>query len=466
MCGLVGVINKNKFGFLREQQEIFATLLFVDMLRGADSTGMFVVRGEGDVYVAKDAVHSVDFMSTDEYDEGQRRAFRDGMAMIGHNRKATKGNVVDRNAHPFNVENNIILVHNGTMSEDHTKHADVEVDSHAIAHLIHEKKNVTEALSSFWGAYALIWYDVAEATVSMIRNSQRPLWWMETQSSWIWASTPDMLEFARYRHGLRLITQPTELPEDVLQQYKLLPNKDWEVSNEKLSIRRTYTSNYPAGGYWNSTPSGAGGRRDRFLHESIPDEYEEYVRQEWSDQVIRQDTVPTQQRSANNTIVQLLPSPEATSERMYANAEPPEFAGLHERERLLAAESNNIIPYGEWMERVVKKYKWGDKIHCAPFDYTYVNGVDPSDGFYLYAVSLDSDCVMLRQFFSRDAATEERILQIASGGYIYEYTIGRKGWAPLKNGGDGNYRSDHPGYVVITSVNCKMLSRPQTNTVH
>lgn len=462
MCGLVGLISKNKLGFNRDQQEIFSSLLFVDLLRGPDSTGVFTVSYDGDVYVAKDAVHSLDFLQTKEYDEALRRAFSRGMAMIGHNRKATKGTIVDRNAHPFNVDDNIILVHNGTMSEDHTKHADVEVDSHAIAHLIHEKKDVGEALSSFWGAYALIWYDVQEATINIIRNNQRPLWWMETPTSWIWASTPDMLEFVKHRHDLKVVAGPAELPEDTLQQYKLLPDHSWEVTNEKVDIKRK--SYYVGGQQNNSWQFGGpgGGRRQRFHEDQPLDDFDDYVERHWPGRGERETMhVPTQPK---HSLIQTLPPPKphAGGERVI-DAEPVEFAGLGERERDLAKDSNNVMPYGEYHERIIRKnqYNWNGKIHGCPFDYSYVNGRDVSDGFYLYAVPVDGDSVILRQFMSSKLVTEERILQLASGGYIYEFTIGRKTWSPMTGGtGRPNYRNDEPGFVIVQSQGCQLLTRP------
>lgn len=460
MCGLVGVISKNKMGFNRDQQDVFATLLFVDLLRGMDSTGVFVVNTDGDAYVAKDAINSLDFIQTKEYDEAQKRAFSRGMAMIGHNRKATKGTVVDRNAHPFNVDDNIILVHNGTMSEDHKQHADVEVDSHAIAHLIHEKGSVSEALSSFWGAYALIWYNVEEASIYMVRNSQRPLWWMETPSMWVWASTPDMLEFVRHRHDLKLVTEPTELPEDTLQKYKLLPNREWEVTNSKVEIKRATYSNVQDLNQWGHS------RRSRF-HEHDP--MYDWTEQEWGDQAFRGQR--PRHQATPVAPVQLLPRPQQQHPNNVnrTDTEPLEFAGLVTRERALANESKNIITYGEYQQRIMAKgvYSWDHRVHVVPFDYTYVNGTDTSDGFYLYAVPVDGDSVMFRQYFSKNTVTEDRILQMASGGYIYEYVVGQKYWSPMSGADQHNYRDDTPGFLIVRSKGCTLISRPhETANAH
>lgn len=464
MCGIVGLITKNKNGFSKEQQDIFSTLLFVDLLRGADSTGVFTVNNDGDVYVAKDAVHSMDFLQKTEYEEAQRRAFTRGMAMVGHNRKATRGTVNDKNAHPFNVDNNIVLVHNGTMHDDHTKHADVEVDSHAIAHLIHEKDHIGEALGSFYGAYALVWYDVENATINMIRNSQRPLWWMETPSAWIWASTPDMLQFVRHRFDLRLIHDPTELPEDTLQQYKLLPNRDWEVTNEKVVIKRPAYVPYNTGGEWQF--GGTASRGHRFLNETHPDYdgLDEYVRDNWGDQAFEPEHGRTRR---HHQPIQLLPrQPHHKSTVEVEAREPVEFAGLAGRERALAKESNNVVTYGEYQERIIQRghYQWNTPVHCQPFDYSYVNGRDTEDGFYLYATPIDGDCVILRMFMSSKAVTEERIMQLASGGYVYEFNCTRKYWGPLKgfDGNNPNFRNDEPGYVIIVSNKAILLSRPDT----
>lgn len=204
MCGLVGVITKARNGFTGHQIDIFNTLLYLDALRGEDSTGAFVVNGYGNVSIVKEAESSGHTIAQKEYKSLTDEAFRDGWALIGHNRKATRGVVNDANAHPFWVDDRLVLVHNGTMFGDHKKHAEVEVDSHAIAHLIADSPSLEEALGKFYAAYALIWYDVQKKTLNFLRNSQRPLHFMETNSEVIYASEWQMLEFVRQRMNLTL----------------------------------------------------------------------------------------------------------------------------------------------------------------------------------------------------------------------------------------------------------------------
>lgn len=207
MCGLVAVINKNQYGFGANQLDVFENLLYVDAVRGEDSTGVFCVTNAGNVHIAKEAQDSNHFLKQQEWKTLRNLAYTSGWALVGHNRKATRGTINDTNAHPFWVEDKLVLVHNGSLLGDHKKLADTEVDSHAIAHVLAEEKDVEKALRRIQGAYALIWYDIEEQKLKIIRNDERPLFWCETKDAFYIASEEAMLYFALWRAGESIINK-------------------------------------------------------------------------------------------------------------------------------------------------------------------------------------------------------------------------------------------------------------------
>jgi predicted glutamine amidotransferase len=236
MCGLVAVVTKNKYGFTNEQKDIFSILLYIDVMRGEDSTGVFLVNTLGNVELAKDATASADFIRTDEYKALKAAAFKNGWAMVGHNRAATRGQITDRNAHPFIVDDKIALVHNGTLVGGHKHHADTEVDSEAIAHLLAKEEDPEKVLRKVNGAYALIWYDADTKKLNFIRNTQRPLWLMETSTEYIFASEESFLNLVRDKFRLKPLENggPYQIKEDHLLTFELLGNKDTKIHNRDL----------------------------------------------------------------------------------------------------------------------------------------------------------------------------------------------------------------------------------------
>lgn len=179
------------FGF--KDKAIFQQMLISDMFRGMDSTGVFGVKANGNLDMLKDASAAPFFMS--KKDAGSQ--FFDNIiskyhVVVGHNRKATMGVIQSENAHPF-IEGNICLVHNGTLT-NHRKLANTTVDSHAICTHI-DSDGYKSTLKNIEGAYALIWYNAEEKTMYFCRNSERPLYLVETTDRIFLASEGKMLDW-------------------------------------------------------------------------------------------------------------------------------------------------------------------------------------------------------------------------------------------------------------------------------
>ncbi len=240
MCGIVGFIHGGKYGFDAKTADVMETMLFLDTQRGWDSTGTFGVQKNGNLYLAKDAIHGADFINTKEYKDIRSKMISSGQFWVGHNRWATRGNITDKNAHPFVVEDNIVLVQNGTMRGDHKKHKDVEVDTEAIAHVIHDTGDIEEALNKIDASFALVWYNVKNKTLHLIRNNERPLYTAKTkdnQGSVLFASEENMILYAAYKHELKLESKPVMLPAFMLHSYKLQDDGGFKLEENIIKIR-------------------------------------------------------------------------------------------------------------------------------------------------------------------------------------------------------------------------------------
>lgn len=235
MCGIVGLVAKRSFGFYARDENIFNQLLFADSLRGDDSTGVFGVRKSGNVDICKEASFVTNFQNEKEYDDFMTQMNKNHLVVVGHNRKATKGNINDASAHPF-YEGDVTLVHNGTLT-DHKKLKDVDVDSHAICHAINDLGHV-EALNKLNGAYALAWYDNRDKTFRLARNAERPLSIIETEDFYAFASEAGMLWWILARNNIPIADakKVSFIPCDPGYIYEFYNNKSSGNSMRKVKL--------------------------------------------------------------------------------------------------------------------------------------------------------------------------------------------------------------------------------------
>lgn len=211
MCGIVGIIPKVNIGFNKPHQKILYQMLLADVVRGSDATGVITCHNNGDFGIMKEASPSQYFVDQFEDSDLDKDLFKNGIAAIGHNRAKTIGENKDSNAHPFVVDDTFAMVHNGTLY-NHKNLAKTDVDSEALAMVIKDamdqddwKEALEKALYKVYGAYAVVWFDQKRMQVGMVRNKDRPLGYLVSESGDIlFGSELPMLSWIGLRNNLKL----------------------------------------------------------------------------------------------------------------------------------------------------------------------------------------------------------------------------------------------------------------------
>ncbi len=213
MCGIVGVIPRQKNGFTAVQQRMFYQMLFANELRGIDATGVITVHTTGDFGIMKEANAAYYFNDQFIDSDLDKDLYKNGCAVIGHNRAKTVGDNKDLNAHPFVVDKTFAMVHNGTLRnhlelEKLDGIGQTEVDSEALTRVFAQamdqedwKTSMQDALGRVKGAFACVWYDQKRHQVCMIRNSERPLGLAMTKQSVLFASELGLAGWIASRNG-------------------------------------------------------------------------------------------------------------------------------------------------------------------------------------------------------------------------------------------------------------------------
>jgi hypothetical protein len=245
MCGLVGaLVADSKWNLNNSEINIFNNLLYCSALRGADSTGVMAWDGKH-VKMIKAAGHPADFIYSELY-RNFLNGIKDLKMIFGHTRLATVGKVTSKNAHPFRVDNKIMLMHNGgvqSVAGETVK--EFEVDSLALATAL-SKQSADTVFETFEGAAACIWFDMEFLTVNFYRNYQRPLSMTTSTITNYLASEADMLKWILGRgHNGHL--QIKEVPSQELGTIDL---KEIHPLPDFKKITRKY--NYQANQGWSS----------------------------------------------------------------------------------------------------------------------------------------------------------------------------------------------------------------------
>lgn len=116
MCGICGV---HRFGEAPISRDVIDILLVNNQNRGLEATGVALQQADGSVQVCKDDLSAFQFVGGKTYKDFMDDNLKeDTVTVLGHTRKATKGNPRDqKNNHPmFNGETAVI--HNGVIHND------------------------------------------------------------------------------------------------------------------------------------------------------------------------------------------------------------------------------------------------------------------------------------------------------------------------------------------------------------
>jgi len=153
--------------------------------------------------LAKEASTPEQFMWDKEVEEIFKKSINSGSVLVGHNRKATKGEISDENAHPFN-RGDIVLVHNGSLF-NHKQVANTEVDSEAIADALntHDNGDLETVFGKLTGAYSCVWYDNRDQTLNFFRNGARPMYLYRDTNRTLFASEAVMIMYSLIRSNVK-----------------------------------------------------------------------------------------------------------------------------------------------------------------------------------------------------------------------------------------------------------------------
>lgn len=244
--------------------DAFSELLHLDTLRGDDSAGVarayFPEINSSDIKceVMWNLGSGLRMWGSKQYNKSVTDALQvpKNFLLMGHNRAATKGAVNLKNAHPF-VHGATVMSHNGTLTsykefEDlipkckkGKPQENFDTDSEHVCYAIH-KKGIEWVWERLNGAACLTWWDADKATFNMVRNKERPMYFLFTkdQDRMFYASERWMLDAvtSRGRHAPRFkdVQEVQELKEHYWYTFR------WNTKKNKVTFQEKKLKHRPA----------------------------------------------------------------------------------------------------------------------------------------------------------------------------------------------------------------------------
>lgn len=229
MCGMSGCAGS--LGYKEEQ--VARDLLFMNTLRGEDSTGVATLeKGKNQTIKIAKVVGPPWFLTdTKKFD----KVMKGSLALVmQHNRKATVGAKTEMNAHPFEY-GDIVGMHNGTITDwylrDLPKYEDFETDSKVLINSI-DKIGIEKTIAAIpdnenMVAYAIVWYDAKDHSINFARNSKRELFYClsDNRHDLFWSSEIEMLASAVNRREV--------VRTDKSKIYSVMPGKHYKFKIPK-----------------------------------------------------------------------------------------------------------------------------------------------------------------------------------------------------------------------------------------
>jgi hypothetical protein len=177
-------------------------LAWISGLRGTDGTGIcqgLATKKNLKITLEK-AHHDVTYFLWfhDNHKDGNDKILRDYSCnfIIGHVRAATRGNVTDANAHPFDT-GRYISAHNGTLHDKKYQHS-AKTDSEMMFEDVENRGlySVLRDLESS-SAYSIVSFDKTSRELSFATNGKRPLVYayLNHRRVFFWASEKRQLDF-------------------------------------------------------------------------------------------------------------------------------------------------------------------------------------------------------------------------------------------------------------------------------